>query len=209
MPENLVAYADRTRERLGYIGVSEIIADTRNTVIDPYSVLISKHVQIGTGNVFYPGVRIDAEPGSTQIGNNNRFFEGSRIDATRGGRLVIGDDNAIGPHAVALLVNRAGAVTTIGNRTRLLGRVDIIGTCVLEDGSQIIGDISAMNIMLSGGDDHGGPDPDLRGAVLKGRGRASSITLSRGKVINGDGDFALAPVEDQSVYHPRASGSEA
>lgn len=208
MTETPLAYADRVRTLLGYRTVSQLLADDHNVFIDPFSALLSAHAQIGRGNMFSPNVRIDAVADSLHIGDRNCFFEGTRIDATGGGRVTIGADNEFGPHAVALLANRAGAVITVGCRVRLMGRVDVAGASRLEDGSQIIGDISAANISLAGGGSHRDADPDLRGAVLKGRGRATGVVLARGHVINGDGDFAAAAVEAQSFYHPRTRSAD-
>jgi acetyltransferase-like isoleucine patch superfamily enzyme len=205
MAETPLAYADRVRTLQGYRTVSRLLADGDNIFIDPFSALISTHARIGTGNVFYPNVRIDAVPGTVRIGDNNRFFEGTRIDATGGGHVAIDSDNEFGPHAVTLMANRPGAAITIRRGVRLLGRIEVAGVSDLEDGSQILGDINAVNVSLAGGGSHREPDPDLRGAVLKGRGRATGIVLGRGQVINGDGDFAASPVEEQSVYHPRTA----
>jgi len=203
MTETPLAYADRVRTQRGYRTVSQLLADDHNIFIDPFSVLLSAHARIGTGNVFFPNVRIDADADSVRIGDDNRFFEGTRIDATGGGRVSIGADNEFGPHAVALLANRPDAVITVGSRVRLIGSVDVAGASTLGDGSQILGDVSAVHVSLAGGGSHRDPDPDLRGAVLKGRGRATGLVLARGQVINADGDFATATVEAQSVYHPR------
>jgi len=208
MAETPLTYADRARALQGYRTVSRLIADDDNVFLDPYSALISDHAHIGTGNVFYPNVRIDAVPSSLRIGDDNRFFEGTRIDATGGGRVDIGDTNEFGPHAVALLANRPDATITVGNRVRLRGTIDVAGASTLEDGSQILGDISAVNVALTGGGSHREADPDLRGAVLKGRGRATGVAVARGHVINGDGDFATAAVEAQSVYHPHPRSAE-
>ncbi|MGH3689447.1 MAG: hypothetical protein ACRDT7_04750 [Microbacterium sp.] len=205
MAENPLAYADRVRMLQGYRTVSQLLADGDNVFLDPYSVLISTHARIGVENVFYPNVRIDAVSETLRIGDDNRFFEGTRIDATGGGRVTIDSDNEFGPHAVALMANRLGAAITIGRGVRLLGRIDVAGVSELGHGTQILGDINAVNVSLVGGGSHREPDPDLRGAVLKGRGRATGIVLGRGHVINGDGDFAVCPVESQSVYHPRTT----
>ncbi|MFJ6531116.1 hypothetical protein [Microbacterium sp. NPDC091662] len=206
MTEAPLAYADRVRASRGYLTVSQLIADDLNVFLDPFSTLLSAHARIGTGNVFGPNVRVDADSDALRIGDDNRFFEGTRIEATSGGRVSIGADNEFGPHAVALLANRPDAVIAIGSRVRLIGRIDLAGASTLGDGSQILGDITAVNVALVGGGSHRDPDPDQRGAVLKGRGRASGLTLARGHVINGDGHFATAAVEAQSVYHPRPAG---
>lgn len=206
MTHTPLGYADRVRASRGYRTVSQLIADDLNVFLDPFSALLSAHAEIGTGNVFCPNVRIDADPGTLLIGDDNRFFEGTRIEATGGGRVSIGTDNEFGPHAVALLANRSDSVITIGSRVRLIGRIDLAGASTLGDGSQILGDVTAVNVALASGGSHRDPDPDLRGTVLKGRGRATGLALARGHVINADGDFGTAAVEAQSVYHPRSAG---
>ncbi|PRB03237.1 hypothetical protein CQ047_17490 [Microbacterium sp. MYb72] len=203
MHEDLLAHMDRIRSTLGYRPVSDLLADAENVFIDPFSALVSRQARIGSGNIFYPHVRIDAGAGVLTIGDRNRFFEGTRMDAADDGSIEIGDENEFGPHAVAVLANTPGAAISIGHRIRLRGRIDVLGTTRLEDGSQILGDITAVDVSLAGGDSYADPDPDARGAVLKGRGRAKGITLDIGTVINGDGDLALFPVEAQSVYHPK------
>ena len=65
--------------------------------------------------------------------------------------------------------------------------------------------MSVRDVVLSGGGDFTHPDPDGRGAVLKGSGTARGLRLDRGDVINGIGDFAAFPVERQVKYHPRRS----
>ena len=202
MTETPLAYADRVRADRGYLTVSELIADTRNVFLDPHSTLLSSHVRMGTGNVFFPNVRFDADSDSLLIGDRNQFFEGTRIDARAGGRIAIGGENEFGPHAVTLLGNRPDSTVTVGDRVRLRGKIDVAGASRLGDGCQILGDVSAMSVELGGGGSYRDVDPDLRGAVLKGRGHASRIVLHQGQVINGDGDFAAAAIERQSVYHP-------
>lgn len=203
MTETPLAYADRVRADRGYLTASELIADTRNVFLDPYSTLVSAHVHMGTGNVFFPNVRFDADPDSLLIGDRNHFFEGTRIDARAGGRIDIGAENEFGPHAVTLLGNRPDSTVTVGDRVRLRGKIDVAGASRLGDGCQILGDVSAESVELGGGGSYRDADPDLRGAVLKGRGHASRIVLLRGQVVNGEGEFAAAAIERQSVYHPR------
>jgi hypothetical protein len=68
----------------------------------------------------------------------------------------------------------------------------------------VLGPITAQQVELSGGADGSHPDPDHRGAVLKGFGKARGLTLKTGEVVNGSGDFATAPIERQRSYHPDA-----
>ena len=203
MCDRLVDAISSTRSEWGYRTVDDLVADASNSYLDPLSTLISVNAVLGEGNLFYPGVRIDAERDSFELGDGNRVGEGTRMDATNGGRLTIGNYNEIGPHSVVFLINRDGARTVVGDGTRLLGRVEIIGTCDLGTGAQILGDITAVNVTLAGGGCFDERDPDLRGAVLKGVGRAAGLSLGAGEVISGAGDFAHAAVERQSVHHPR------
>ncbi|MGW2400631.1 hypothetical protein ACWCYY_29135 [Kitasatospora sp. NPDC001664] len=67
-----------------------------------------------------------------------------------------------------------------------------------------IGAVAVQSVRLAGGGEHAYPDPDGRGAVLKGSGLARGLSLEAGEVVNGSGDFAAAPVERQRAYHPDA-----
>ncbi|MFD8768280.1 hypothetical protein [Microbacterium oxydans] len=120
-----------------------------------------------------------------RTGTGNVFFPHVRFDA--------------GPDS---LLNRPDSTVTVGDRVRLRGKIDVAGASRLGDGCQILGDVSAISVDLGGGGSYRDVDPDLRGAVLKGRGHASRIVLHQGHVINGDGDFAAAAIERQAVYHP-------
>ena len=68
----------------------------------------------------------------------------------------------------------------------------------------MLGQITAQQVALGAGEDFSYPDPDGRGAVLKGFGKARGLTLDPGEVINGTGDFADAPLERQRTYHPNS-----
>lgn len=203
MSDQFLEIIERTREAAGYRSVRELLEDDSNTYLDPFSTLISVHAVLGNGNTFMPNVRIDAARDSLVLGNRNRIGEGTRFEVINGGRLRIEDDNLIGPHAVAFLMNRAAARTVVGSGTRLVGRVDVIGSCQLGHGTQVIGDVTVTNVILGAGGSHEEPDPDQRGAVLKGHGRANGLRLDAGQVVNGAGDFSLALVERQSSYHPK------
>jgi len=70
------------------------------------------------------------------------------------------------------------------------------------DGCQVLGPIEARACTLEGGEPGDAHDVASRGALLKGAGRAAGITLARGQVVNGAGDFRRARVEEQVAYHP-------
>lgn len=87
---------------------------------------------------------------------------------------------------------------------RISGGAEVIGPGLLGAGSQVLGPISARSVDLAAGRPHTYPDPDHRGAVLKGFGRAQGICLGTGEVLNGAGDFAAVPLQRQRHYHPDA-----
>ncbi|WP_328789405.1 hypothetical protein [Streptomyces sp. NBC_00273] len=177
----------------------------RNTVFDPYSTLIARDARIGSGNVFYPGVVVRCDSGGEcRIGDANTFHPATLVVAAAGGRVTIGDGCSLGPGGVQIKANQPKTDLRIGNGVRLLNGAEIVGSSLLGDGSQIIGAVAAQSVELGGGQDFTGPDPDLRGAVLKGFGLARAVRLNTGDVVNGAGDFASAPIERQLAYHPRS-----
>jgi hypothetical protein len=169
-------------------------------VFDPYSTLLSVDAEIGAGNVFHPGVVIN---GRCRIGSGNTFHLGTHLLADDGALIVIGDGGTLGPGGAQITATGSGVACRIGDRVRLRNGAEIVGASTLGSGSQVLGPISARGVHLASGGDFTEPDPDLRGAVLKGFGRAQGIRLAVGEVINGLGDFAAAPVERQLSYHPR------
>ncbi|MFE4617387.1 hypothetical protein ACFRJ7_14910 [Streptomyces sp. NPDC056747] len=197
---------DEHRRRHGYRTFAEMaeLAET-NTIFDLGSTLIAKNAEIGSGNVFYPGVIVHCDGGGCVIGQNNTFFPSTLLLAEAGGRIAIGDACTFGPGGVQIKANRPGAELHVGDRVRVLNGAEIVGSSVLGSGSQIIGAVAAQSVRLGAGDDFEGPDPDTRGAVLKGFGLARGIWLEAGDVVNGSGDFAAAPVERQLSYHPRVA----
>ncbi len=205
LSDEFLGAIERKRAAAGYRGVREILEDDENVYLDPFSTLISVHAVLGTGNTFMPNVRIDASEGAFAMGNGNWIGEGSRFEALEGGLLTIADNNRIGPHAVAFLINRPEARTVVGSGTRIIGQVDVIGSCEFGRGTQVIGDVTATDVVLGAGGSHEEPDPDKRGAVLKGYGRARGLRLDAGQVVNGAGDFSAATVERQSSYHPKGA----
>jgi acetyltransferase-like isoleucine patch superfamily enzyme len=198
---------DEQRSARGLRTVGEILelAEAGTVVLDPYSVLVGCRVRLGEGNVLYPGVVIECDDDSECVlGSGNTFLPGTFIAASGGGRVSIGSDNRIGEGGARITANQPGKNVIIGDKTRISSSPLVIGPAELGDGCAVLGPITAQQVELGGGADGSHPDPDQRGAVLKGFGTARNLTLKAGEVVNGSGDFATAPLERQRAYHPDA-----
>ncbi|HEY9548754.1 MAG TPA: hypothetical protein VIR45_04565, partial [Kiloniellaceae bacterium] len=129
-------------------------------------------------------------------------FHGNTIVEAATGAIVIGDSNLFGEGAVCMKTNAPGAMITIRDNGRYCGIVNLFGKTTLGSGSQILGNITAVNCSLAEGRPWSHPVPDERGAVLKGAGTARNIHLPRGQVIDGWGVFRSADAVPQSTFHP-------
>jgi hypothetical protein len=194
------AKLDQIRADQGYLSLAETLAlaDRRNMVLDPFSLLIGRNVTIGTRNIFYPNVTI---AGAVAIGDGNTFHSGTALFAP-GGRITIGSRNQLGEGGFTARADGPGDLIEIGEDGRYLGGVWLSGVVQLGSGSQILGAIAAQNCVLAAGGSFAEPNPDARGAVLKGVGRARGLRLATGQVIQGDGVFDASDVKPQSFYHP-------
>ncbi|HEY2508743.1 MAG TPA: hypothetical protein VGI58_19680 [Streptosporangiaceae bacterium] len=196
---------DEHRTGLGFLTVGQVdaLADRGVRVLDPFSALISASAEIGPGTVVYPNVVVQCDPVSTLlVGSRNLLYPGTFLLADSGGQLLIGNDCELGPGGVQVKANRADAHIRLGDGGRLLNGCELTGRSELGDGCQIIGPIQAQSVRLAGGlGGYAWPDPDGRGALLKGAGLARDISLARGEVMNGQGSFASSPVERQASYH--------
>lgn len=200
---------DAARRAAGLLTVDQVVAlaDRGVTVFDPFSTLVGERVELGEGCVLYPGTVLECDAESACVlGRDNLLAPGTRILAVHGGRVRIGDGNALGEGGAQVKANRQDARIEIGDRTRISGGAEVVGISTLGDGCQVIGAIGAQSVTLEGGGDWTHPDPDARGAVLKGFGLARGLSLRVGDVVNGAGDFRAAAVERQIDYHPRAAG---
>jgi len=196
-----------TRHTKGFLDPKEtmVIIGTSNTVLDPYSVLISKNVSVGTGNILYPNVVIEcADNAKITIGNDNVFYPGTYLLSSTGS-ISIGDNNELGMNGCTIRANSSEAAIRIGSGGRYCDGANIMGQSNLGDGSQILGNIIVQSCTLAPGSTYQVPDPNERGAVLKGFGIARNLTLEKGLVINGAGDFASSPTEWQRDYHSTPS----
>jgi len=193
---------DRMRRDLGYLTVEETLRHVKdNVVLDPFSLLIGRGVVIGSRNVFYPNVTMTlAEGGAISIADRNTFHSGMALFAGPG-RIAIGSGNQFGEGGFTAKANRDGASIEIGDHGRYLGGAAVYGETRLGSGSQILGAIAADNCTLGAGAAYHDPDPDARGAVLKGFGSARGLTLACGQVILGSGVFDAKDVKPQWLFH--------
>ncbi len=204
--DELLSQIDRLRRERELLGPTELLAlrDRDNVVLDPFSVLISRKARLGRGNHFEPGVVIACAGGEIEIGDSNTFFIGARIDASAG-RIRIGNSNRMGEGGLTLRVSAADTELVIGDGGRYQGGAAIQGPADLGSGSQILGSVLAQGIVLAAGGTFLEPDPDQRGAVLKGFGVARGISLGQGRVIAGSGTFSEDDAVWQSFNHPPGS----
>lgn len=204
-----VMHANDHRDALGYLSVDATcaLAGQGVLVLDPNSTLIARSVAVGAGTVIYPGAVISCdEDSAVSVGERCVLYPGCLLEAREGGRIVIRHEVELGPGGVTIRAFESSDVIEIEELVRISGNCDLTGASELGRGAQILGAVSARSVRLAGG--LGGyrwPDPDQRGAVLKGAGIADGITLGRGEVRSCRASFNDAKTERQSSYHPPAS----
>jgi hypothetical protein len=201
-------YLKKTRQARGFLDAPDTIGEigADNFILDPYSLLISKGVRIGTGNVFYPNVVIETQgDGVIVIGDNNIFYPGTYL-LSSAGSITVGRDNEFGASGCTVKANTPDAQIIISDGGRYCDGASIVGKTSLGSGTQVLGAITVQDCSLASGGTFQTPDPDERAAVLKGFGLARGITLEKGQVVNGSGNFASRPIEWQHDYHPKVKG---
>ena len=194
---------DNTRREAGYLTPTETMAllGKSNEVLDPFSLLISREVVIGSNNRFYPNVTISRSAGSPiDIGDGN-IFRGPTLIEADGASVKIGDRNLFGEGGATIRANQAGASILIGNGCRLIHGATLYGDTRLGDGAQVLGHITAISCTLEAGGTFDEPEINQRAAVLKGMGTARGIHLARGQVIDGWGSFDANLAQPQSNFH--------
>ncbi len=205
------AEVDDTRGAFNFRSIQETIALGQSgvTVLDPHSTLISPTVNIGEKAVIWPGVTIHCVGGigTISIASGTILHSGTRIVVSDGGMITIGASVEIGEEGGFTLKADAGATITIGDGARLLGGGSLMSSNDIGAGAQILGPIRAQDCVLQGGGTYRDPNPDRRGAVLKGCGVARNLTLAQGEVIQAFGIFAEAKVRRQTFFHPPPSRS--
>jgi carbonic anhydrase/acetyltransferase-like protein (isoleucine patch superfamily) len=196
--------ADASRQALGFMSVAATaeLARAGVWVIDPFSTLVSPDVAIEPDAVLYPNVILQqTQSGRIRIGRGTRLWPGTQMTAC-GGSIDVGPDAEIGADGGFSFWAGPGDSITVGDRARLTGGGRLSEICSIGSGAQILGRIDVRSCRLEGGGNHREPDPDQRGAVLKGSGQARNIALARGRVIQSFGLFSPADACWQSSFHP-------
>jgi hypothetical protein len=204
-PQLLIQTLDAQRRAQGLLTVQEVLAlAERNTVLDPFSLIVGQGVDIGEGNVFFPQTVFMRGPaGRMHLGDGNHFLPGFLAWAQEGS-ITVGHRNRFGEGPVSLRTHSAQDCIAIGDEGRYMQGVSVSGRCQLGSGSQLLGGpLTLQDCTLAAGGSHLEPDPDARGAVIKGQGIARQLTLARGEVLNGRVLLDTTPIERQSAYHPR------
>lgn len=188
------------RRDLGFLTIEEML-ESSNIFFDPFSILISRNVRLGKRNTFYPSTVLQTTgQGSITLEDNNTFTPTCFFYTS--GTVVIGSNNLLGDGGLTARVS-VGETLAIGSNGRYINGAALTGNNTLGDGSQIIGPIRVQNCVLESGGDFTHPEPDERGAVLKGYGLARDIYLKCGQVIDGRGAFDIADIKPQSFFHPK------
>jgi hypothetical protein len=168
-------------------------------------VLISRHAQLGRGNVIHPCVTLTCTASAElRIGDRNVFHTGTLL-AAETGPVVVGHGNQFGEGGFTAKANSAGAHITLGDGGRYLGGASVFGRSELGSGTQLLGSITVEDCHLAAGATFSDPDPGRRAAVLKGFGAARGLVLETGQVIAGSGTFRQEDVKPQSFFHPKAA----
>ena len=137
---------------------------------------------------------IDIHPGAT-IGRN--FF----IDH---GFVVIGETAEIGDNVTIYQCVTLGG-TSPDNGVTGKRHPTLMDGAIVGSGAQVLGPIRIQHCRLGSGGSFREPDPDRRGAVLKGCGIARNLEIPTGMVIQAFGIFAEAPLRHQSHFHPKTA----
>lgn len=197
---------DAARRRAGFLALCETfrLAEEGVTVLDPFSTLITPGVVLSPGTVIWPGVTLQVgEEGRIVVGKDVQLDTGTRI-VSIGGRVTVGQGSEIGEEGgFTIKAERPQCEIVIGAGARLLGGGSLTLDNRIGDGAQVLGPIRMQNCTLASGGTYREPDPDRRGAVLKGCGVARGIDLPTGMVIQAFGLFSDAPVRQQSYFHPK------
>ena len=198
--EKYLEQMNRAREAKGFRTIDEMYELAReNTIFDLFSVLISRSVSIGKGNIIYPNVLIQNIAGIIRIGEHNSLFNGTKIH-NASGNIEIGNENEIGENTISIK-NSHGKIE-IKDHCRLMNGGQILDDCYLGNGTQVLGNIKMSGCVLVDGKSYREQNPNKRGGVLKGFGTAHNLRIDAGMVINGKGIMTADMIEKQENYHP-------
>lgn len=202
MIDEIIKQLDKERKNKEFLTITDLlqIRVNGNIIMDPFSLLISREVKVGKNNIFYPSVVIESNKGDIDIGNGNIFYMNTSFLA-KNGSITIGSKNQFGSGGCTVNAIGKNAKIIIGDKGRYSNNPLIIGKTTLGSGTQILGNVTTKDCILENGKDFLEPNPNIRGAVLKGTGVAQNIYLQKGCVINAFGNFKDAPIELQSTYH--------
>ena len=202
--EKYVEQMNRVRHEKGFRTIDEMYElASENTIFDLFSVLISRSVSLGIGNIIYPNVMIENIAGIVSIGENNHLFNGTKIQNSSG-KIEIGNSNEIGENTISIK-NGQGKIE-IKNHCRLMNGAQIMDDCYLGTGSQVLGNIKMSGCQLADGESYKEKNPNKRGGLLKGFGTANKLRIEIGMVINGNGSMTVDMIERQEKYHPNWMG---
>ena len=198
--EKYMEQINRVRDEKGFRTIDELYELAReNTIFNLFSVLISRSVSLGKGNIIYPNVIIENMAGTIIIGGNNTLFNGTTIQ-NFSGKIEIGNDNEIGENAISIK-NDQGKIE-IKDNCRLMNGPQILDDCYLGNGAQVLGNIKMSSCLLGDGESYKEKNPNMRGGVLKGFGTANKLRIETGMVLNGNGTMTADMIERQEKYHP-------
>ena len=204
--EKYIEQMNRAREENGFRTIDEMYELAKeNTIFNLFSVLISRSVSLGKGNIIYPNVIIENMAGTIIIGGNNTIFNGTTIQ-NFSGKIEIGHDNEIGENAISIK-NDQGKIE-IKDNCRLMNGPQILDDCYLGNGTQVLGNIKMSGCTLADGESYKEKNPNVRGGVLKGFGTANKLRIEIGMVINGNGVMTVDMIERQEKYHPNWMGNQ-
>ncbi|HGG65648.1 MAG TPA: hypothetical protein ENK34_13860 [Rhodobacteraceae bacterium] len=205
-----MARTNQQREKSGFLSIEQTLAlaDHGNTIFDPWSLLISREVQIGSGNIFYPNVVVQCgKSAALKIGDDNTFFPSAFLDAGEGA-IFIGDGNLLGEGGVYIKAAQSGTTVQMGNGGRYFHGAIVSGQTYLGSGTQILGPVHVENCILAAGGTFEEENPDKRGAVAKGSGRVRNLTLKPGDVAVANGLAENCQVRRQLEFHPYKGPTE-
>lgn len=195
---------DEARRPAGFRTVEEVATLAPEVVVlDPASALIGVGVTIEPGAVLYPGVTLETRSGGTiTVRAGARLGPGPVTIVAVGYDVTVGRAE-FGPGPVTVVA--AGGAVRVGAGARLSGGCTVEGPAEVGDGAQVLGTVTVRDVVLADGGDHGEPDPDRRGAVVKGAGRVHGVRLGVGEVVVARTDVSLP--ERQRAHHPDAPRS--